>query len=53
MRRDLENVVREHTGREVLAFLMSDNHTDPDVAVEAFLMAPDGGVLASDETASA
>ncbi len=51
MRRDLENVVREHTGREVLAF-MSDNHTDPDVAVEAFLMAPNGGVFATDETAS-
>ncbi|HEX5852316.1 MAG TPA: Na-translocating system protein MpsC family protein [Solirubrobacteraceae bacterium] len=31
--------VEEHTGRIVEAFL-SDNHIDPDVAVESFVLAP-------------
>jgi uncharacterized protein YbcI len=33
--------VELHTGRSVLAFL-SDNHIDPDVAVESFVLAPVG-----------
>jgi uncharacterized protein YbcI len=32
--------VEELTGRKVLAF-MSDNHIEPDVAVECFVMAPE------------
>ncbi|HTA13888.1 MAG TPA: DUF2294 domain-containing protein [Solirubrobacteraceae bacterium] len=31
--------VEEHSGRKVLAFL-SDNHLDPDVAVECFVLVP-------------
>jgi uncharacterized protein YbcI len=31
--------VERHSGRRVLAFL-SDNHTDPDIAVESFVLAP-------------
>ena len=31
--------VERHTGRKVLAFL-SDNHVDPDVAVESFVLEP-------------
>lgn len=31
--------IREITGREVLAFL-SDNHIDPDIAVETFVLRP-------------
>jgi uncharacterized protein YbcI len=31
--------VELHTGRSVLAFL-SDNHIDPDIAVESFVLAP-------------
>jgi uncharacterized protein YbcI len=41
MRKDLESVITSHIGREVIGF-MSDNHIDPDVAIEAFLLAPDG-----------
>ena len=33
--------VERHSGRKVRAFL-SDNHVDPDVAVESFVLAPDG-----------
>jgi uncharacterized protein YbcI len=33
--------VELHTGRSVLAFL-SDNHIDPDIAVESFVLAPLG-----------
>lgn len=46
MRADLEAVVTQHTGRKVLAF-MSENHIDPDVAIEAFLLEPDGDVVAA------
>ncbi len=43
MRRDLVGGIEEILGRRVTAFL-SDNHLDPDVAVEVFLLAPaDGG----------
>jgi hypothetical protein len=31
----------EETGRKVIAF-MSDNHIDPDVAAEVFLLEPSG-----------
>ena len=39
MRHDLINGVEAILGRKVIAF-MSDNHIDPDVAVEVFLLAP-------------
>ncbi len=42
MRHDLVNGVEEILGRRVAAFL-SDNHIDPDVAVEIFLLAPANG----------
>ncbi len=47
MRTDLEAAVFRHTGRRVMAF-MSDNHIDPDVAVEAFMLAPDGDMLVAE-----
>lgn len=39
MREDLVATVEEHTGREVVAF-MSDNHIEPDMAVEVFVLEP-------------
>ena len=39
MRHDLISGVEEILGRKVIAF-MSDNHIDPDCAVEVFLLAP-------------
>jgi uncharacterized protein YbcI len=39
MRTDLTAAVETHTGRKVIAF-MSDNHIDPDTAVEAFILEP-------------
>lgn len=44
MRHDLESTVSRHLGQGVVAF-MSDNHVDPDVAVEVFMLEPksDGG----------
>ena len=41
MRDVLVGGVEEILGRRVIAFL-SDNHAEPDVAVEVFLLAPDG-----------
>ena len=41
MRDDLVAGVEQILGRKVSAF-MSDNHIDPDVAVEVFLLATDG-----------
>jgi uncharacterized protein YbcI len=46
-RREYQDVMREEftaeverlTGRKVIAF-MSDNHIDPDVAIEAFMLEP-------------
>lgn len=38
--------IEQLTGRRVIAFL-SDNHIDPDVAVESFVLAPVGDGLAS------
>ena len=37
MREDLVALVEEITGRTVIAFL-SDNHLDPDIAVESFVL---------------
>ncbi len=39
MRKDLVAGVEQITGRKVIAFL-SDNHIDPDVAVESFVLEP-------------
>jgi uncharacterized protein YbcI len=40
MKDDLISLVEISTGRKVVAFL-SDNHLDPDVAVESFVLEPD------------
>jgi uncharacterized protein YbcI len=49
MERDFIAAVVENTGREVEAFL-SDNHIDPDVAVEVFILKPQthGGGMSQD-----
>ena len=39
MRDELVAGVEQHTGRRVIAFL-SDNHIDPDVAIESFVLEP-------------
>jgi uncharacterized protein YbcI len=39
MRHDLINGIEEILGRKVIAF-MSDNHIDPDIGVEVFVLAP-------------
>ena len=39
MREDMIATVEEHTGRTVAAF-MSDNHIDPDMGVELFVLEP-------------
>ena len=41
MRDDLIGAVERHTGRRVIAFL-SDQVADPDVAVEVFVLQPEG-----------
>jgi uncharacterized protein YbcI len=53
MSKDLIALVEETTGRKVRAFL-SDNHMEPDIAVESFVLDPlpdrhrqDGGVSSS------
>jgi uncharacterized protein YbcI len=40
--------VQERTGRTVIAFL-SENHIDPDIAIENFVLAPNGGASAPDD----
>jgi uncharacterized protein YbcI len=40
MRADAVALVEELTGRSVVAF-MSDNHIDPDIAVETFVLEPE------------
>jgi uncharacterized protein YbcI len=42
MRHDLISGVEEITGRKVIAFL-SDNHIDPDIAIESFVLEPIAG----------
>ena len=39
MREDLIAIVERHLGRKVIAF-MSQNHIDPDLAVEVFVLEP-------------
>jgi uncharacterized protein YbcI len=46
MRADLIAAIETLTGRTVHAFL-SDNHVDPDVAVESFVLVPQDGTAAS------
>jgi uncharacterized protein YbcI len=46
MRADLTRLVEEHTGRKVAA-MMSDNHIDPDVGVEFFVLEPAPGTEAA------
>jgi len=46
MSRDLIAAVEQLTGRTVHAFL-SDNRTDPDVAIESFVLAPQDGAVPS------
>jgi uncharacterized protein YbcI len=41
MRGDLVQIVEQETGRKVIAF-MSDNHIDPDIAAEVFVLEPGG-----------
>ena len=41
MRTEATSVVQELTGREVIGF-MSDNHIDPDLAAEVFILRPNG-----------
>ena len=41
MRHDLVAGVEEIAGRKVIAFL-SDNHIDPDIAIESFVLEPRG-----------
>ena len=40
MRSDLEATVTAHLGRKVVAF-MSDNHVEPDMGVEVFVLEPE------------
>jgi uncharacterized protein YbcI len=46
MANDLIAVVEQLTGRTVHAFL-SDNHADPDIAIESFLLTPQDGAVAA------
>jgi len=46
MRRDLVAAIERLTGRTVRAFF-SDNHADPDIAVECFMLAPQDGAAPS------
>ena len=40
MRKDLTKLVERATGRRVIAF-MSDNHLEPDIAAEIFILEPE------------
>ena len=46
MRDELVEAVEDATGRKVIAF-MSQNHIDPDLAVEVFILQPDGAAADS------
>jgi uncharacterized protein YbcI len=52
MRSDCTRDVEELTGRKVVGF-MSDNHIDPDIAVEVFILAPVGDDWEGDPAAGA
>jgi uncharacterized protein YbcI len=41
MSREMIAAVEKHSARRVLAFL-SDNHVDPDIAIESFVLVPKG-----------
>jgi uncharacterized protein YbcI len=41
MSREMIAAVEKHSGRSVLAFL-SENHIDPDIAIESFVLTPKG-----------
>jgi uncharacterized protein YbcI len=41
MQADVSREIEDLTGRKVIGF-MSDNHIDPDLAVEVFILAPRG-----------
>jgi uncharacterized protein YbcI len=43
--------VERHSGRSVFAFL-SDNHVDPDVAIESFVLTPEHNDEANDSSQS-
>jgi uncharacterized protein YbcI len=45
MREDLVDIVERNLDRKVIAF-MSQNHIDPDLAVESFVLDPEGADLA-------
>jgi uncharacterized protein YbcI len=46
LRDELIEAVEEAMGRKVIAF-MSQNHIDPDLAVEIFILEPDGAAADS------
>jgi uncharacterized protein YbcI len=45
MREDVTRDIEQLTGRKVIGF-MSDNHIDPDLAVEVFVLEPEDGEVA-------
>ena len=51
MRADLTAAIEELTGRRVVAF-MSDNHIDPDIGVEAFVLEEDSASDGEEVSAS-
>ena len=48
MQDDLVGLVEGETGRKVIAFL-SDNHFDPDIAVESFVLEPHDVTVGDDD----
>jgi uncharacterized protein YbcI len=50
MRDDLVDTVEAATGRKVIAFL-SDNHLDPDIGLEAFVLERENGALETESPA--
>jgi uncharacterized protein YbcI len=51
MREEFSGVVEKETGRKVVAY-MSQIHSDPDIAVEVFVLEPDGALLLDPQEAS-
>lgn len=52
MRKDIVTGIEELTGRRVIAFL-SDNHIDPDIAIESILLEPAAAEARDDDEAVA
>jgi len=48
MRPEASRMVEELTGRTVIGF-MSDNHANPDLGVEVFILEPDGQAIELEE----